>query len=96
MLSKSFAAPILLLVLTSSANAQAIIAPALGVNGSPRIGDARRPSADKPCGNVTISQDLDSSTPVVVHSSGTFSPSITNFVPRVLRPHLFVTNERMS
>ncbi|KAF8462640.1 hypothetical protein DFH94DRAFT_787900, partial [Russula ochroleuca] len=70
-----------LLVLTSSANAQAIVVPALGVNGSPGMGDVQHPSADKPCGNVTISQDLDYSTPVAADASGNFSPSITNFVP---------------
>jgi hypothetical protein len=83
MLSKpfKFTAPILLLALTSSTNAQVIIVPALGVNGSPGLGDVQHPSTDKPCGNVIISQDLDSSTPVAVDASGTFSPLITNFVP---------------
>ena len=76
-----FTAPVLLFVFTSSANAKAIIIPALGVNRSPGLGDVQYLSSDKPCGNVIISQDLDSSASVAAGAGGTFSPSITNFVP---------------
>jgi len=79
MLSKSFTAPIFLLVLTSSVNAQAVVAPALGVKGTPVLGDVQRPSADHPCGNVNIAQTLDTSTPVAADANGTFLASIDSF-----------------
>ncbi|KAI0002115.1 hypothetical protein BJV74DRAFT_722801, partial [Russula compacta] len=81
MFSKSFIAPIFLLALTSSVNAHAAVTPALGVQGTPQRSDVQRPSADKPCGNVNIAQNLDSSTAVPASANGTFSPSILDFNP---------------
>jgi hypothetical protein len=84
MFSKSFIAPIFLLALTSSANAHAVIldavvAPALGVNGNPALSDVQRPSQAKPCGNINIAQNLDSSTVVNVDANGIFSVNIIGF-----------------
>ena len=84
MFSKSFLAPIFLLALTSSANAHAVIldavvAPALGVNGNPALSDVQRPSQAKPCGNINIAQNLDSSTVVNVDANGIFSVNIIGF-----------------
>ncbi|KAI0251236.1 hypothetical protein BJV78DRAFT_1213598 [Lactifluus subvellereus] len=81
MLSKSFIASVFLLTLTSSVNAHAAISPALGVKGNPVRNDVQRPSNGKPCGNVNIAQNIDTSTPVVADANGTFSASITNFNP---------------
>ena len=84
MFSKSFIAPIFLLALTSSANAHAVIldavvAPALGVNGSPALSDVQRPSQANPCGNINIAQNLDNSTAVNANAKGIFAANITGF-----------------
>jgi hypothetical protein len=81
MFSKSFIAPIFLLALTSSVNAHAAIAPALGVKGNPARSDVQRPSQAKPCGTINIAQNLDTSSPVNALANGTFSASITDFNP---------------
>jgi hypothetical protein len=81
MFSKSFIASIFLLALTTSVNAHAAIAPALGVKGNPVRGDVQRPSANSPCGNVNIAKNIDTSTSVAADANGSFSPSITNFNP---------------
>jgi len=79
MFSKSLIAPLFLLALTSSVNAHAAIAPALGVKGNPVRGDVQRPSAAAPCGTVNIAQTIDTSTAVQANANGSFSPSITDF-----------------
>jgi hypothetical protein len=81
MVSKSFISYTFLLCLTTSVNAHAAIAPALGVKGDPTRNDVQRPSSGSPCGNVNITQTLDTSTPVPAFANGTFSPSITDFNP---------------
>jgi hypothetical protein len=79
MFSKTFIAPLFLLALTSSVNAHAAVAPALGVKGTPSRSDVQRPSTGKPCGNVDIAQNLDSSTAVPAGANGTFSATAINF-----------------
>ena len=61
----------ILLALTSSANAQALISPPIGVRGKPEEGDVQSPSPSNPCSNVNIAQG---------NADGTFSASIENFV----------------
>ncbi|KAI0274097.1 hypothetical protein BGY98DRAFT_936102 [Russula aff. rugulosa BPL654] len=81
MLSKSFAASIFLLALTSSVNAQGsgcVFAPALA-NANPGAGDVQHPSSSAPCGDVNISQNIDSSTPVPLDSSMQFNVQVTSF-----------------
>ncbi|KAH9050871.1 hypothetical protein EDB83DRAFT_1345478 [Lactarius deliciosus] len=79
MVSKSFIAYAFLLCYTTSVNAHALISPALGVKGNGVRNDAQRPSTNKPCGNVDITQSIDTSTTVALAADGTFSPSITDF-----------------
>ncbi|KAH9006072.1 hypothetical protein EDB86DRAFT_2871517 [Lactarius hatsudake] len=79
MVSKSFIAYAFLLCFTTSVNAHALISPALGVKGNGVRNDAQRPSTSKPCGNVDITQSIDTSTTVALAADGTFSPSITDF-----------------
>ncbi len=81
MFSKSFIAPLFFLALTSSVNAHAAVAPALGVQGTPVRSDVQRPSTANPCGNVNIAQNLDSSTAVPADANGTFSATALNFNP---------------
>jgi hypothetical protein len=85
MLSKSFAASIFLLALTSSVNAQAstggsgcVFAPALA-NANPVASDVQHPSSSAPCGDVNIAQNIDSSTPVSVNSKMQFNVQATSF-----------------
>ncbi|KAH9984015.1 hypothetical protein BJV77DRAFT_953414 [Russula vinacea] len=78
MFSKSFVAPILLLALTSSVNAQACISPALGVSGTPDANNVQKPSDDAPCGTINIAQNIDSSTPLAPEG-GYYYPSIINY-----------------
>jgi len=79
MLSKSFTASLFLLALTSSVNANAVVAPCLGVQGTPGATDVQHPSDASPCGSISISQNLDTSNAIQADSSGQFKPSITNF-----------------
>ena len=81
MFSKSIIAPLFLLALTSSVNAHAAVAPALGVKGNPARSDVQRPSQAKPCGNIDIAQNLDTSTAVNANANGSFAASITDFNP---------------
>jgi hypothetical protein len=81
MFSKSFIAPLIFLVLTSSVNAHCGVTPALGVKGNMKRSDVQRPSNAKPCGNINIAQTLDSSTATPVNANGTFSVAATNFNP---------------
>jgi hypothetical protein len=81
MFSKSLIAPLFLLALTSSVNAHAAVAPALGVKGNPARSDVQRPSQAKPCGNIDIAQNLDTSTAVNANANGSFAASITDFNP---------------
>ncbi|KAH9036218.1 hypothetical protein EDB85DRAFT_2143348 [Lactarius pseudohatsudake] len=79
MVSKSFIAYAFLLCFTTSVNAHALISPALGVKGNGARNDAQRPSTNKPCGKVDITQSIETSTTVALAADGTFSPSITDF-----------------
>ncbi len=79
MLSKSFVASIFLLALTSSVNANAVITPLLGVQSTPGASDVQQPSDGKPCGNIPIFQNIDTSQTCQADSTGEFKPSIINF-----------------
>lgn len=79
MLSKSFIASIFLIASISSVDAHAGVNPALGVKGQLTRNDVQRPSANSPCGNVNIPQNLDTSTAIQADASGSFSPTITDF-----------------
>ena len=79
MFSKSFTASLFLLALTSFVNADCVITPALGVSGNPGTGNVQQPSSAAPCGNIPISKNIDSSTPIQADGNGQFKPSITNF-----------------
>lgn len=79
MLSKSFIALISVFALTTSVNAHAAIAPALGVKGAPTLSDVQEPSSSSPCGNVDISDNLDTSTVAAAAAGGQFSIDVTNF-----------------
>ncbi len=79
MLSKSFIATVFLLASISFTNAHAGVTPALGVKGQFTRNDVQRPSANSPCGNINIPQNLDASTPVQADANGNINPSITDF-----------------
>lgn len=79
MFSKAFGAAILALTLTVQVHAHAAVAPVLGVAGVPQRSAVERPRGAKPCGNVDIAANLDTSTPVVVDADGSFTMTITNF-----------------
>jgi hypothetical protein len=83
MLFKSFTASLFLLALTSSVNAQeeegCAISPAMGVSGTPGASDIQQPSDDAPCGNVNITQNLDTSEAVQADSNGQFKVSVIGF-----------------
>ncbi|KAF8504836.1 hypothetical protein F5888DRAFT_1658984 [Russula emetica] len=79
MLSKSSAASIFLLALTSSVNAQCVVTPPLGGSGKPTAGDVQQPFSVTPCGSIPIAQNIDSSEAVKADTSGKFIVSIINF-----------------
>ena len=80
MLSKTYSAPIFLLASTTSVNAQAVVAPTLGVKRVPAVTDVQRPSIDvEPCGDVDIPQNLDICTATLANASGCHFPFIITF-----------------
>jgi hypothetical protein len=79
MFSKSFIALISVFALTTSVNAHAAIAPALGVEGPPTVDDVQKPSSSSPCGNVDIPDNLDTSTVAAATADGEFFIDVTNF-----------------
>jgi hypothetical protein len=80
--SKSFFAKlvalIFLLASTPSVYVQAAIIPALGDKGirTPAIGDIQRSSIADCCGDLDITQNLDTPTAVTASACEAFSPSI--------------------
>jgi hypothetical protein len=78
MLSKSFIA-LIILAWTSSVNAQAVIAPALGVNGTLTVDDVQKPSSSSLCGNIDIAKNLDTSAVANASAQGEFAVNITSF-----------------
>ena len=79
MFSKSFAASILLLVLTSSVNADFVFGPPLGVQGNPVQGDVQRPPSGKPCGGMAISENVKNSTCAKAEANGNFPVAVHSF-----------------
>lgn len=92
MFFKSFIALIFTFTLTASVNAHGFIAPALGVNGPPTVDDVQKPSSSSPCGNVDISDNLDTSTVAAATADGKFLIDVTNF-ERVSSVHIFLVDE---
>lgn len=65
--------------LTLQVSAHAVINPALGVTGTARRADAKRPSTAAPCGkNVNVAQTLAASTAVTLNGDS-FTTTVTNF-----------------
>jgi len=79
MFSKSLIAFISVFSLTTSVNAHAAVAPALGVEGPPTLDDVQKPSFSAPCGNVDIADNLDTSTAAAATADGEFVINVTNF-----------------
>ncbi|KAG6901986.1 hypothetical protein C0995_005945 [Termitomyces sp. Mi166 len=71
------------LMFSAQVKAHAAIAPVLGVSGDPVRADVRRPTILRPCGNVNIAENLDTTTPVAAQADGSFIVTVTNFNPGV-------------
>jgi hypothetical protein len=66
------------------AYAHAAISPMLGVSGTPARSDVQRPLENiAPCGKVSATENLDTSTPVQMAADGTVTMTITNFNPTI-------------
>jgi len=79
MFSKSFIALVSAFALTTSVNAHGFFAPALGVGGPPTVDDVQKPPSSSPCGNMDISDNLDTSTVAAATAEGEFFIDVTNF-----------------
>ena len=80
MFAKSFIAALFLVSsFAGSAHAHAGVSPALGVQGTLARADIQRPNNARVCGRVDIASNLDTSTPIVANTDGTFDTQITNF-----------------
>jgi len=81
MFSKILSSSVLVLALCHQVASHALVAPPLGVNGTPIRADVQRPSTASPCGaDVTdIGTAIDSAMTVVVNSNGSFSLNGTCF-----------------
>jgi len=66
--------------LLPASHAHAGVAPQLGVNGTPKRSDVKRPSNNQPCGNgVNIASALDTSTAVPASANGDVKVTVLNF-----------------
>ncbi|KAI0763468.1 Alpha/Beta hydrolase protein [Trametes elegans] len=80
MFSKSIiAAAAVFLGLSLQVHAHAGVTPALGVAGTFARSDVQRPSNAKPCGNIDVASNLDSSTAITAAADGSFTAMVTNF-----------------
>jgi len=82
MFSKIWTSAALVLALALQVSAHAAIAPALGVSGTgtPVRNDAKRPSANSPCGaGVNIANTIDTSTAAAANAAGSFKATAISF-----------------
>ncbi|KAI0087398.1 hypothetical protein BDY19DRAFT_250717 [Irpex rosettiformis] len=79
MFSRLFFALTLLLSLSLQVSAHALIAPALGVQGTGARKDVQRPSTAKPCGNANIAQTIATSQAAQANAQGVVALTVTNF-----------------
>lgn len=79
MFSKVFVPVAVALAMCLQVSAHALVAPPIGVKGTPARSDVQRPSAASPCGSVNIAQAVAASTPVKAAADGTFTLTATNF-----------------
>ena len=79
--SKSFAAPLFLLALTSFVNAGGVlVTPGLGVPSNPQESDVKQPTQSGPCGSgVDIAKTIGTADCVAPDASGNYQFSISNF-----------------
>ncbi|KAJ7888262.1 hypothetical protein B0H13DRAFT_1531228, partial [Mycena leptocephala] len=54
--------------------------PALGIKGAPQRSDTQRPTTAKPCGNVDIASNLDTSTAIAAAADGTVTMKVENCI----------------
>lgn len=86
--SKNVVAAIgLLLSVSLQAHAHTVITPMLGVKGAAQRSDTQRPTDAKPCGDINVANNIDSSSAVQLGADGTFEVSIQNFNLYVLLAH---------
>jgi hypothetical protein len=78
MFSKSLIVSVFLLTLTSSVDVQAAPAPALGIRCNLVRNDVQHPSNHNPCGDVSITKNIGTSTRAAAHANVTLSPLIIN------------------
>ncbi|KZT28000.1 hypothetical protein NEOLEDRAFT_1176170 [Neolentinus lepideus HHB14362 ss-1] len=76
--NKSVLVSIVAAGLSMQVSAHAIIAPALGVSGTPVRNDVQRPSANSECGNVNVASTINTSTAITM-TGNTFTATVTNF-----------------
>ncbi|KAF9010228.1 hypothetical protein BDQ17DRAFT_1235099 [Cyathus striatus] len=80
MLAKIWTSVTVLLALSLQVHGHAAVAPVIGVSGTPKRSDVKRPSTANPCGaGVNIATALGSATPVAAAADGTFTTTVTNF-----------------
>ncbi|KAJ7907126.1 hypothetical protein B0H13DRAFT_1475681, partial [Mycena leptocephala] len=54
--------------------------PALGIKGAPQRSDTQRPTTAKPCGNVDIASNLDTSTAIAAAADRTVTMNVENCI----------------
>lgn len=80
MISKVWTSVALALTLVLQVSAHAAISPALGVAGTPKRNNVKRPNGGNPCGaGVNVAAALDSSTAATANAAGTFNAVAINF-----------------
>ncbi|KAK7057954.1 hypothetical protein R3P38DRAFT_3547066 [Favolaschia claudopus] len=67
------------LALAVQTSAHAIPSPALGIKGDPVRKDTQRPTDAKPCGNVDIASNLDTSTAIPAAADGSVTMNVQHF-----------------
>ncbi|KAJ7856906.1 hypothetical protein B0H13DRAFT_1641242, partial [Mycena leptocephala] len=70
----------IILALAAQTSAHAMPNPALGIKGAPQRSDTQRPTTAKPCGNVDIASNLDTSTAIAAAADGTVTMNVENCI----------------
>jgi hypothetical protein len=94
MFSKIWTSAALVLALALQVSARTVVAPVLGVSGTPMRNNVKRPNTGSPCGpGVNIANTIDTSTAVAANAAGSFKATEININRCVFIVHYEMDNE---
>jgi hypothetical protein len=94
MFFKIWTSAALVLALALQVSARSVVAPVLGVSGTPMRNNVKRPNTGSPCGpGVNIANTIDTSTAVAANAAGSFKATEITFNWCVFIVHYEMDNE---